>query len=191
MELVTFLKQGPDGLEHGLAKWFADAWAKKVMNRGHRLISQGDGDLMEYVLLGGRAASLIADADGREVCVGLHVGPCVIPPNLARTRDGCSLISLDILEDCAVACMPAAALSEMMLASVPVRAWANWVLRAELSAKVDREWCLAALGGSARLAWFRAHYPQYEDMFQHRLIATFLGLTAVTFSRLRAQADAS
>ena len=49
---------------------------------------------MEYILLSGKVVSLIGDADGREVCVGFFVGPCVITPNLARTADGKSLVSL-------------------------------------------------------------------------------------------------
>ena len=54
-----------------------------------------------------------------------------------------------------------------------------------LSRKVDREWCLAALKGAERLTWFRQAFPGYEDIFPHTLIASFLGITPVTMSRLR------
>ncbi|MEP0138999.1 hypothetical protein [Tateyamaria sp.] len=73
-----------------------------------------------------------------------------------------------------------------MISSEPVRNWANGILREALSRKADREWCLAALGGAERLTWFRQAFPGYEDIFPHTLIASFLGVTPVTMSRLRA-----
>ena len=73
-----------------------------------------------------------------------------------------------------------------MLASEPIRNWANAVLRDALNEKAEREWCLAALGGAERLKWFRQTYPRYEEIFTHVLIASFLGITPVTLSRLRA-----
>lgn len=76
-------------------------------------------------------------------------------------------------------------LTELMIASEPIRDWANCVLRGALSQKADREWCLAALGGADRLAWFRETYPGLEDIFIHALIVSFLGITPVTLSRLR------
>ena len=60
-------------------------------------------------------------------------------------------------------------------------------LREELSRKTEREWCLAALGGADRLEWFRERYPNYEGLFVHHQIASFLGMTPVSFSRLRAK----
>jgi len=81
--------------------------------------------------------------------------------------------------------MRADALLDRMLRSSEIRDWANAILRDELSRKTDREWCLAALGGADRLAWFRDHYPDHEALFSHGLIASFLRMTPVTLSRLR------
>lgn len=78
-------------------------------------------------------------------------------------------------------------LTDLMLGSEPIRNWANGVLRDALSEKAEREWCLAALGGAERLTWFRQAFPGYEDIFTHTLIASFLGITPVTLSRLRAR----
>jgi CRP-like cAMP-binding protein len=90
-----------------------------------------------------------------------------------------------VLADVLVAQLDSRALTELMLASEPIREWANGILQQELARKADREWCLAALGGADRLAWFRSSYPHHENLFGHYLIASYLGVTPVTLSRLR------
>lgn len=139
------------------------------------------------MLLNGKITSQIADSEGRGVCVGLYVGPGFVTPHIARTRDNVSLVSLEVMEDATVAVLNADDLLKMMLRSPEIRDWANGILRDELSRKTEREWCLAALGGVDRLAWFRERYPDHEDLFAHHQIASFLGMTPVTFSRLRAR----
>ncbi|NQZ73298.1 MAG: Crp/Fnr family transcriptional regulator [Dinoroseobacter sp.] len=131
-------------------------------------------------------SSNICDQEGKEVCVGLYLGPCVITPTIARTRNGLSLVSVEAKTDAKIAKIDARQLSDLMLASEPIRNWANAVLRDALNEKAEREWCLAALGGAERLKWFRQTYPRYEEIFTHVLIASFLGITPVTLSRLRA-----
>ena len=84
---------------------------------------------------------------------------------------------MDVNADALVAQMDSRALTELMLASEPIREWANGILQQELARKADREWCLAALGGADRLARFRENYPRHEELFGHYLIASFLGVT--------------
>ena len=187
MDILTFFARAPSALDKETARAFATAWSVKSVEKGRRIATQGEPDHMEHIILDGRATSQISDPEGRGVCVSLSAGPCVVTPNVARTRNGTSLVSIDVLTDVLVAQMDSRALTELMLVSEPVRDWANGVLRNELGRKADREWCLAALGGSDRLVWFREKFPGYEQIFAHSLIASFLGMTPVTLSRLRGQ----
>lgn len=185
MDLQTFLMQSPELTDRACAARFASNWTPKLVKKGTAIVQQDAEDTNEYIILDGLASCNIYGPDGRAICVGLHVGACVVAPNIARTRDGISLISLEASTDVVMAHMDSEALTDMMIASLPVRDWANGVLRQELGRKADREWCLAALGGADRLAWFRERYPGYEALFVHTLIASFLGITPVTLSRLR------
>ncbi|WP_425418412.1 Crp/Fnr family transcriptional regulator [Oricola indica] len=167
------------------ARALAGAFEAKRLPKTYFLARQGEPDAMEYILLSGKVVSLIGDADGREVCVGFFVGPCVITPNLARAADGKSLVSLRLESDGQAASVSAAALLELMRGSSAIEEWANAVLRAELERKTSREWSLAALKARDRLEWFRRHYPDHEALFAHSQISSFLGMTPVTLSRLR------
>ena len=185
MDMLTFLMKSPDLPDQACAASLASNWTPKHVQKGAAIVQQDAQDTHEYIILEGRAASCIYDRDGRAVCVGLYVGPCVVTPNIARTRDGTSLVTFEAITDVLIAHMDSSYLADLMIESTPVRDWANGVLRDELDRKADREWCLAALGGSDRLAWFRERYPGHEDVFVHTLIASYLGVTPVTLSRLR------
>ena len=185
MELHRFLMQSHTLGAGTDAKRLAVEWTPSFVKKGACLAHQGAPEASEYIVLEGRVASRILDPEGRAVCVGLYSGPCVITPNVARTGEGISRVSLEAMSDTLVMQMPSQRLINLMLASEPIREWANGVLREELGRKADREWCLAALGGSDRLAWFRSSYPAYEELFNHSYIASYLGITPVTLSRLR------
>ncbi|MGB1035201.1 MAG: Crp/Fnr family transcriptional regulator [Primorskyibacter sp.] len=185
MDLRTFLMQSPDLSRGGCVDGFASRWSAGRVDAKTHILRQEDPATYEILLLDGCLASTICAPDGKEVCVGLYVGPSVVTPNIARTRSGRSLVSITATSRARIAQIDSDALTQQMISSDPIRNWANGVLRDALSQKADREWCLAALGGSDRLAWFRQTYPGYEAIFNHTLIASFLGMTPVTLSRLR------
>jgi CRP-like cAMP-binding protein len=176
-------------LDAANARALAEAFEANIRPKADFLTRQGEPDEMEYILLSGKMVSLIGDADGREVCVGFYIGPCVITPNLARTTDGKSLVSLRLETDGQAASLSAAALLDLMRRSPAIEAWANAVLREEIARKTAREWSLAALKAKERLEWFRRQYPDHETLFNHGQISSFLGMTPVTLSRLRNSGD--
>ena len=185
MELSRFLTCPPSSLNTEAANKLASAWEIKHVAKESYVVDQGAESSPEVIVLDGQLSSTISDSDGREVCVGFFAGPKVVTPAIARTSDGISLVSLKANTDVLVAQTESAALTELMLTSEPIREWANGILQHELARKAEREWCLAALGGSDRLAWFRKTHPDHEELFSHSLIASFLGVTPVTLSRLR------
>lgn len=185
MNLRKFLKQSPILSQSEIADSFASKWRGRRLDKGAFLFQQDETETSEIILLDGCLASSIFDQDGNEVCVGLYVGPCVVTPNIARTRNGVSRVALLAIEDVSIAQIESEQLTDLMVADETVRTWANGILQEALSQKADREWCLAALKGAERLLWFREVFPGYESVFPHTLIASFLGVTPVTLSRLR------
>ena len=185
MDLRTFLTQSPDLFQGGCVYEFASEWSTSQVAAKADMVRQEDPHVDEIIVLDGHLVSTISSPDGKEVCVGFYEGPSVVTPNIARTRAGQSLVSITATTEARIARMNSDTLTGLMISSEPIRNWANGALREALSQKADREWCLAALGGADRLTWFRETYPGFEDTFNHSLIASFLGVTPVTLSRLR------
>lgn len=179
--LEALLSRVPTGERSGLLSAFT---VSKVAKGGY-LSNQGMPDESEYLLVEGRARSLVTDADGKEACLNLYLGPTVISPNIARTSDGNSLVDIEMLDDGIVATIEANRLMVLMVKFEGIREWANAIMREELAQKVGREWCLSALLAPQRLEWFRANHPEFEEHFAHSHIASYLGMTPVTLSRAR------
>lgn len=173
------------GLPDASVAGLRDGFVVRAYDKGQCLVRQGDEVAAEYVLLSGLSRVLLRDAEGREVTLGLFCGPAVITPSIARMADGVSLVDIEVLAPARVGVMAADDLMTQMVADADVRDWGNGVMRAELARKVGREWALAALDAAGRLAWFRNLYPEGEAQFAHTHIASFLGMTPVTLSRLR------
>jgi hypothetical protein len=70
------------------------------------------------------------------------------------------------------------------------RRWGNRVLQAELVRRARREWSLAAESGAQRLERFGKEYPGIAAMVSAKIIATYLGITPVTLSRLQSSSRA-
>ncbi|OUS08989.1 hypothetical protein A9Q96_01240 [Rhodobacterales bacterium 52_120_T64] len=160
----------------------------KKMEKGDILVHQSCEDHFEYFLLKGKCRNLIRDADGREVTLGFASGLGVLTPNIARTREGNSLVEIEMLGASEIALINSNKLMELMVEDEEIRDWGNTVMRQDLQRMMAKEWSLAALSAKEKLEWFRSDFPEGEATFPHIHIASYLGITPVTLSRVRARA---
>jgi CRP-like cAMP-binding protein len=154
---------------------------------GATLLRSGDTDPPEYFVLDGILRTSVADAEGREVTLAFHAGPGVLMPAITRTAGERSRVDCQAMTAARVAGFPSAALMQSMLSIPVVQRWGDAVLRAELMRRAEREWSLAALPAVQRLLDLRRLHPDLEDRVAHHHIASYLGITPVSLSRLRAQ----
>lgn len=160
----------------------------QALAAGEALLSTGAPGAREFFVLDGVLKAWIGDAQGREVTLAFHVGPGIVTPAIARTADGRSRVHLQALTAARVAGFDAAHLVACMLRDPEVQRWGDAVLRAELMRRVDREWALAALPAGQRWQLFRAQFPGLETRIAQHHIASYLGITPVSLSRLKAGA---
>jgi len=142
---------------------------------------------LEYFVVNGILRTYVVSVDGVDTTLGFHVGPCVYTPSIARSMEGVSLVSCEALEVSEVVRFKSHDLISLMMQDRQVQAWGDSVLRAELIKRTWREYMLATMPGKERLAEFRKNFPDLEQRVSHPAIASYLGMSAVSLSRLRGQ----
>lgn len=174
-------------LDHGVADALLQAIRVQTLAPGELLLQAGESARHEYFVLSGVLRSWIGDVQGREVTLDFSVGPGILAPAIVRVADGCSRVHCQALSDVRVARFKVDLLVGLMRSHAQAQCWGDAVLRAELMRRVDREWSLAALSAAQRLVQFRQHFPGLESRIAQHHVASYLGVTAVSLSRLKAQ----
>ena len=155
------------------------------VSKDEELFRAGEENRHEYLVINGLLRSIILDENGNETTVVFHNAPCVMTPCIARTENARSLVSCVAIQTSRIVRFLDSDLIELMLKDENVRRWGNRVMQAELVRRAHREWSLAAESGSQRLDRFRKEHPELESIVSAKIIATYLGITPVTLSRLR------
>jgi CRP-like cAMP-binding protein len=139
----------------------------------------------EYFILEGICRSYLLSPNGDEITIHFFEAPTVLSPHITRTKNGLSLLNFQAITDLTVASFNEKDFVDLMIENLEIRFFANTVLRNELIRKVDKEIGLASLTAKERLLQFREWYDSMENKVPHPMIASYLGITNISLSRLR------
>ncbi|MGK0231363.1 MAG: CRP-like cAMP-binding protein [Gammaproteobacteria bacterium] len=182
-----------DSIESGCGQSFRaliPMMSSHEVGRHEALFQTGQENSYEYLLLNGFLRSFILDVKGNETTVAFHSAPCVITPCIARSENSKSLVSCEAIQPSRIIRFSENELMTLMINNVNARRWGNQVLQAELVRRARREWSLAAETGAQRLERFGKEYPDMASVVSGKFIATYLGITPVTLSRLQSSSRA-
>ncbi|NQZ74523.1 MAG: Crp/Fnr family transcriptional regulator [Ekhidna sp.] len=158
---------------------------EKQIASKERFIEKGKRNQSEYFLMDGICRSFLLSPEGEEITLSFFNAGSVLSPYVTRTQNDRSLLNFEALTDITIAEMNAGEFLELMVKDVETREFGNMVLRMELQKKAMKEIYMASLTARERLQRFREEYPGFENMIPHPIIATYLGITNVSLSRLR------
>jgi len=127
----------------------------------------------------------VIDDEGREVTLGFYDAPTILSPSITRSKSGRSVLLCEALEASVLYQFPFSVLVELMTSDTVMREWGNAVLRNDLLQRSERELELVSLNGAKRLQSFRKKHADLESRVSHATIASYLGMTTVSLSRLR------
>jgi CRP-like cAMP-binding protein len=145
----------------------------------------GKRDLNEYFILEGIAHRYVMDEEGQPVTTGFYLPESVVTPNFARTIDGKSIFTLQALLTMVIAKIPVKVLDSFRYSYDDIRSFGQKVVERELLRSLSNEVAHRSMSARARLLLFREQYPNLENRVPHTYIASYLGITPVSFSRLR------
>jgi CRP-like cAMP-binding protein len=157
----------------------------EVYEKGDVFINKGKRNNKEYFVCEGICRSFLLSPEGEEVTMSYFLEGSVLSPNKTRTANQISYLNFQALTKLTVASINADKFEQLMICHIDIREFGNMVLQNELLAKVEKEIGLASLNAKERLLLFREKYHFLENLISHVDIASYLGITNVTLSRLR------
>ncbi len=157
----------------------------KSVDKGDTFIKRNKRNTNEYFILEGICRSYLISPEGEEITLSFFTSNSILSPYSTRTKEGISQLNFQALTDVKLSSMNAFKFEELMINNLEIRRFGNTVLRNELTMKVDKEIGLASLTAKERLLKFREQYPMLENLIPHTDIASYLGITNISLSRLR------
>lgn len=157
------------------------------IKKGGPITTVGQKNNLEYFMIEGICKSFLNTPEGENVTISFFMSNSVISPSTTRNQKGKSIINIQALTDVEIATINATEFEKLMIEDLEIRDFGNSVLRIELMAKVQKEIALASLRGKDRLLQLRKNYPNIENLVPHSDIASYLGITTISLSRLRTQ----
>lgn len=139
----------------------------------------------EYFQLAGITHRFNLDEGTQPLTTGIFQSETVITPHFARTRNGHSIFSLQALTDSTFLKVPAGTFRELSDTHQQILFFGRAVVEREFIRNLNFEVLFRSYTAKDRLLYFRENYPQLENIIPHTVIASFLGITPVSFSRLR------
>lgn len=172
-------------VSEGSLDLISDLILVEVYEKGDVFIDRGKKNNKEYFVYEGVCRSFLLNPEGEEVTISYFLEGSVLSPNKTRTANQISHLNFQALTKLTVASLNADKFEQLMINHIDIREFGNMVLQYELLAKVEKEIALASLSGRERLILFREKYHFLENLISHVDIASYLGITNVSLSRLR------
>ena len=163
----------------------SDLIAVEVYEKGDVFIDRGKKNNKEYFVYEGICRSFLLNPEGEEVTISYFLEGGILSPNKTRTANQISHLNFQALTKLTIASLNAEKFEQLMINHLDIRGFGNGVLQNELLAKVEKEIALASLNAKERLILFRERYHFLENLISHADIASYLGITNISLSRLR------
>ncbi len=125
--------------------------------------------------------------NGKEVNVEFFQGPSVTAPWFTRTFNGHSSINYQVLTQAVLLEINAERFDALMKSSLAIYRWATGITQRELMRKTHREILLLTKSAEERFEVFRQMFKALENHIPLNHIASYLGITQVSLSRLRSK----
>jgi CRP-like cAMP-binding protein len=167
---------------------FRKIFNQRAIPANEVFIEAGHKNKSEYFILEGFCRSFVFNPEGEEITLSFFKAHDVLSPHIIRTRNDVSLLNYQALTDLEMVEFDADVFLNLMINNLELREFGNNILKNELVEKTEREIALASYTASERLKEFRKEFGILENLIPHPIIASYLGITNVSLSRLRGRA---
>lgn len=183
MQLKSFFTEEV-GIEDELADCLAEISEVRTIRRGEYLVRAGEPQQTANLLVSGVLRGCLVDSSGRETtdCFYYRAGAPLLAG--ARLTDP-SLTSVEALQDSLVVSAESSVFLDLLERSIPANQLHARLLADSWQENWDVKMVLTQMKARERYLWFLETYPGLIDKVPNKYVASFLGMTPVTLSRLR------
>ncbi len=155
------------------------------LDKHEPLLAVGQRSSAEYIVLGGLLRAWVYSARGEDVTIGFYMAGRPVSPSFMRSLDGKSLMHLQALCPTTLAAFGISEMEKRMQGYTDFEHFGHRVLQLDAALRAEREVVLLTCTATEKLQWFRRRFPGLENLAPHYHIASFLGMTATSLSRIR------
>lgn len=163
----------------------ADSGSVEEYKKDEVIFAEKRHNEYEYFQISGVAHRYNTDEELQLTTTGIYADSAVITPHFARTMNDLAIFSLQALADSVYFRVPVEVFNKLRQTNGRIGAFGQRVVEAEFIRHLNYEVLFRSYSAKDRLLYFRHTYPQLENIIPHTVIASFLGITPVSFSRLR------
>lgn len=156
----------------------------KFIKKGNILQHIGSKSTELYFLVNGLLRGFLLDAKGKEVTdcfIYAHGAPIVSSIDLGEP----SLLCIEALEDSELIAISFSVVLPLVCSNLELVTLYNRLLSNSLKMHWENKTALVQYTAAERYQWFLENYPGLIERINHRYIASFLGITPVSLSRVR------
>jgi CRP-like cAMP-binding protein len=140
----------------------------------------------EWVVLSGILRTYVTDNNGIEYTTNFFQAGRAITPSLTRSLDDRAFHSLQVISPSAsLLFFDKKGMAEGMDEFKDLEIFGYRVMMMDAFQRAEKEVVMMKSSGKEKLSWLRKHFPNLENEVPHYFIASYLGMTPTSLSRLR------
>lgn len=170
--------------DEGLIRRLAGKTRQKNVKKGEVIAQEGEVQSSVYFLVSGVLRGFFLDAKGRDItdCFAFQCGD----PAVSCIKFGePSFVSIEALTDCELFAIPVFDLMELVNDSPQLLRAYNGLLTNALRYHWSMKELMYQYTAMERYQWFLKYYPGLIERVSGKHVASLLGMTSVTLSRLK------
>lgn len=139
----------------------------------------------EVFVVEGTIRAFTIDEAGHEKTTAFYQSLEFMSISTLRNQNGCSISTYQALSKTVVFFLHTASFISLLSSHPELRALVTYAKEFEKSRVRSRDECLMQVNGREKYRAFTLRYPTLEEKIPHYYIASYLGLTPVSLSRIR------
>lgn len=156
-----------------------------TIENGNEIVSQGKINSKEYFLLSGILREFTFGENGNETTLDFYLGDSIIVPNFCRTINNRSILTVQAQTESVVAEIDATVFRNTRNEYTEISEFSSSVIMNLYKSKLQKQIFHATKSGKGKLEQLRKDFPGIENQIPLPYIASYLGITNVSLSRLR------